>query len=71
MYGYFACLNVCVPHVCRCLQDQKAALGLLELELDHSCELPCGFWEPNLCPLQESQCFKRAISPVPLSFYLF
>jgi hypothetical protein len=52
------CLYVCldtttwVSHVCL-HGGQKRAANPLELELENGCELPCGYWESNLSPLEE------------------
>jgi hypothetical protein len=32
-YEYFACMHVCVPHVCSAHGDQKRASGPIKLEL--------------------------------------
>lgn len=36
------------------LGGQKRVSDAHELELD-GCELPCGFWEPNLSPPEDEQ----------------
>jgi hypothetical protein len=33
LYGYFACMYVCAPHVCSAYESQKRALDPLGLEL--------------------------------------
>lgn len=39
----------------------------LEQDVTDGCELPGGYWELNLCPLQEQQTAELPFQPHPLS----
>jgi hypothetical protein len=46
-------LHVCAPHL-QCLQRPEEGVRSPGAEDTDSCELPCGYWELNLGPRQES-----------------
>lgn len=43
---------MCTPHACLATEEGVASF---ETGVTASCELPGGFWRPNLGPLQEQQ----------------
>lgn len=46
VYGCFACMYVCVPHVCSVHKDHKGAPFPLGGVTD-GCRPPCGYWGLN------------------------
>lgn len=53
--------SVCVSlsvRMCTWVQEileSRKRVGFLRAGVTYSCELPCGWWEPNLRPLQEHE----------------
>lgn len=43
----------CVLLVCLVPTEGRKGIGSPGIGVTVDCELPCGFWELNLCPLEE------------------
>lgn len=54
IYGYFACMYVCLCTTCVHGQERpERVLDLLELGLSDGRDVPCGWWKLSPGPLQE------------------
>jgi hypothetical protein len=47
-------------HVCAASMEARGGMGFPGTEVTDSCELPCGCWEMNLCPLEEQSVLATA-----------
>jgi hypothetical protein len=62
LYGYLACMIVCVPSLYMCLWKPEEGLDPLELELQIVVSyLPGGCWKLSLCPVEEQLPFQPII----------
>lgn len=56
-FGFYVyeSMDVCVPHACSGPQGPEKDIGSPGNGVTGCCEQPCGFWAPNLGPLEEQQ----------------